>query len=63
MCISHKHLLVHLSSQSITKTKQGPFSCIYMPSLQIQLLPSKTTPVGVIGRSDDRRRMWLNWSK
>ena len=25
LCISHKHILVHLSCHSITKTKQGPF--------------------------------------
>jgi hypothetical protein len=26
MCISHNHILVHLSCHSITKTTQGPFS-------------------------------------
>jgi hypothetical protein len=26
LCISHKHILVHLSFHSITKTKQGPFN-------------------------------------
>jgi hypothetical protein len=26
LCISHNHILVHLSCHSITKTKQGPFS-------------------------------------
>ena len=26
MCISHKHILVHLGCHSITKTKQGPFT-------------------------------------
>jgi hypothetical protein len=25
LCISHNHILVHLSCHSITKTKQGPF--------------------------------------
>jgi hypothetical protein len=27
LCISHSHILVHLSCHSITKTKQGPFKC------------------------------------
>ena len=27
MYLNHKHLLVHLSCHSITKTKQGPFRC------------------------------------
>jgi hypothetical protein len=26
LCISHNHILVHLSCHSITKTKQGPFN-------------------------------------
>jgi hypothetical protein len=26
LCISHNHILVHLSCHSITKTKQGPFT-------------------------------------
>ena len=26
LCISHKHILVHLGCHSITKTKQGPFT-------------------------------------
>jgi hypothetical protein len=26
LCISHDHILVHLSCHSITKTKQGPFT-------------------------------------
>jgi hypothetical protein len=28
LCISHKIQLVHLSCHSITKTKQGPFTCV-----------------------------------
>jgi hypothetical protein len=28
-CVSHNHILVHLSCHSITKTKQGPFNIIY----------------------------------
>ena len=26
LCISHKHILVHLGCHSITKTKQGPLN-------------------------------------
>jgi hypothetical protein len=28
LCISHKHILVHLGCHSITKTKQGPFTVV-----------------------------------
>jgi hypothetical protein len=28
LCISHNHILVHLSCHSITKTKQGPFNIV-----------------------------------
>jgi hypothetical protein len=29
LCISHNHILVHLSCHSITKTKQGPFTRLW----------------------------------
>jgi hypothetical protein len=58
LCISHKHLLVHLSCHSITKTKQEPFTtpqswskkcihlflCTWAPRPFTQKLPS---PLGL----------------
>jgi hypothetical protein len=51
LCISHNHILVHLSCHLITKNKQGPFRCLVWcifiptflnqpPSCQYLLLPA-----------------------
>jgi hypothetical protein len=39
LCISHNHILVHLSCHSITKTKQGPFTGPVAPAPHVLAYP------------------------
>ena len=55
LCISHKHILVHLGCHSITKTKQGPFRRLrrrrLWPTDATDDAPHRAATAAVHGRS------------
>ena len=54
-CVSqHKHLLVHLSCHSITKTKEGPFTWPFAPAETVVKKVVVGTAVRETAETDDR---------